>query len=367
MFDKLTSLLPRMNRLALMPRLLGVDIGADAVKVLRLPAGPGEQPEYAIRPLPEGAISERSISDVDAVARCIAEAVGSLPHPAREAVAAVPSAAVMQRVLSMDAEMSDEEIETQIIAEADRHIPYPLDEVFVDHRRLRYPQSAADSVLLTICRGEQVIARQQALERAGLRVAAIDVEHHAMERACLLSGMTRAAQGPVAIIDVCAKAMCLYVFAKTRIVHSEERFFPGGDGTAESSSASFADAAARQLARILQVFHSSSRHGRVTEAVLCGTAAAATGLPDTTQRLLGLPVRIAALFPDDAPAPVKADGPALLLAAGLAIRIAGNGGSGDPVGKRRQHRRSLREVREQGGPRSTGPQRKRAASGSRHG
>jgi len=314
----LAGLMPELppRRVARGP--LGVDIGSAAVKVLRWPGKPGARPDFAIRPLPPGAVAERAIRDADTVGRCIAEAVHMLRAPVRDAVTAVPSSAVMQRTLEMDVEMTDIEIEAQIVVEADRYIPYPLDEVCIDFRRLSGNRNDVGSIMLSVCRREIVTAYEQALERAKLRAAAVDVEHHAMERVWRLLARRNARDGLMAIADIGASKICLHVLADGRSIYCAERPFDGGMPY-QRSTASFAESAARQFEQVLQLFHSSSRHGHVASMLLCGAAAAAAGLAEKMQHSLAMPVQAANPFSRAGGNAMVTDAPALLLAAGLAI------------------------------------------------
>ena len=296
---------------------LGVDIGSSAVKLLRWPGTPGEPPDYAIRSLPPGAVADRNIRDAQAVGRCIAEAAETLRAPGGSAVAAVPSSAVMQRTLTMEPEMTDADMEAQIMVEADRYIPYPVDEVRFDFRRLAGPEHAAGTILLSVCRKEHVDSREQAIECAGLRALGVDAEHHAIERAWRLLAPNEAAPGLAAVADIGDGAICLYVLADGRSVHNGERPFDDGARYRREPEL-LAAAAARQIGQALQLFHSSSRQGRVESLYLCGGAAVAEGLAERTRDLLGMPALAANPFPGASDSRIARDAPALLLAAGLA-------------------------------------------------
>ncbi len=297
---------------------LGVDIGSRAVKLLRLPRNPGAPPDYAVRPLPAGAVEKRNVRDAEAVGRCIAEAAATMRSPGGFAVTAVPSSLVMQKTLAMAPEMTDAELEAQITVEADRHIPWPIDEVRIDFRGLDGPEHAAGSIVLSVCRKEHVDSRERAIESAGLRAAAVDAEHHAVERAWRLLAPTWGGAGPTAVADIGAGAIRLYVLAEGRSIYNAER--PFGDGARYGRGPeSFAADAAGQLGQALQLFHSSSSHGRVAGLHLCGAAAAAEGLAEQAQRILAIPVASANPFSGGATGRYAQDAPSLLLAAGLAV------------------------------------------------
>ena len=250
--------------------------------------------------------------------RRIADAAATLRSPNGFAVTAVPSSLVMQKTLAMAPEMTDAELEAQITVEADRHIPWPISEVRVDFRRLDGTEHAAGSILLSVCRKEHVDSRERAIESAGLRAVAVDAEHHAVERACRLLAPAPNEAELTAVADIGAGAIRLYVLADGRSIYNAER--PLGDCARYGRGPeSLAADAAGQVGQALQLFHSSSRHGRVAGLFLCGAAAAAEGLAERAQRILGIPVAAANPFQAASAGPAAKHAPALLLAAGLAI------------------------------------------------
>ena len=84
---------------------------------------------------------------------------------------AVSGSAVITKVISLPASLSDSEMESQIQLEADQYIPYPLEEVNIDFE----VQGASEKnpelvdVLLAASRSENVDDRVAALEAAYLR------------------------------------------------------------------------------------------------------------------------------------------------------------------------------------------------------
>src|SRR4030067_2503946 len=113
------------------PPVLGVDITASSVKVLELSQS-GEHfrvERYAVEAMPQNAMVEHSITEVDQVAQAIARAVKRSGPRLKHAALAVPGSHVISKIVGMPAGLSDQDMQTQIEMEADRHIPYPLDEV----------------------------------------------------------------------------------------------------------------------------------------------------------------------------------------------------------------------------------------------
>ena len=115
--------------------MLGLDISSTAVKLLELSQTSGRDgvqykvESYGVEPLPADSVVEKNIADVDAVGLAIKNVVKRSGTKAKKAAVAVAGSAVITRVISMPASLSDKELNAQIMLEADQYIPYPLEEV----------------------------------------------------------------------------------------------------------------------------------------------------------------------------------------------------------------------------------------------
>ena len=172
------------------PNTIGIDISSDSVKLLELSySGDRHSVEcFALVPLPAGTIVEKIIKNTDALADSIRKVVEKSETGAKHVAIAMPDSFVITKVIQMDASLSEEEIENQIVVEADKYIPYPLEEVSLDFQILGPSSKDSDSIdlLLAASRSENVYARVHAIEDAGLTVRVVDIESFAMERACTL-------------------------------------------------------------------------------------------------------------------------------------------------------------------------------------
>ncbi|MDT8427824.1 MAG: pilus assembly protein PilM [Pseudomonadales bacterium] len=338
---------------------LGVDISSTAVKLLELKLiGDRFRLEnYVIRQLPANAVLEKNINDPVAVGESIRQAVSILKPDTREAAVAVAGSAVITKVIEMNAALSDEEMENQIIVEADQYIPYPLGEVAIDFERqpLENPDADFVDVLLAACRKENVESRVGALESGGLTAKVVDIEAYAMERAYSLVASQLAGTDvrTVAILDIGANITTLYVLLDGKTIYTREQLFGGrqlveevqrrfGMTVAEADNAirrhtlpeeyeqeilaPFREAVGQQVSRSLQFFFSSSHYNDIDHVLLVGGVAAIKGLADQVQDNLGTPVTIGNPFAD-LPTGSKInktllgnDAPSLMIACGLAMR-----------------------------------------------
>ena len=96
-----------------------------AVKLLELGQSGGRYrvESYAVEPLPQNAVVEKNITDVEAVGDAIRRAMKRSGTRARHAAVAVAGSSVITKVIPMPASLSEDELETQIELEADQYVP----------------------------------------------------------------------------------------------------------------------------------------------------------------------------------------------------------------------------------------------------
>ncbi|HJO11601.1 MAG: pilus assembly protein PilM [Gammaproteobacteria bacterium] len=339
--------------------MLGVDISSTSVKILQLsPSGNKYKVDnYIIRPLPANAVVEKNISDIDAVGECISQAVRILKPASKEAAAAVAGSAVITKTIEMNAELSDTEMENQIVVEADQYIPYPLDEVSIDFERQELSERSPElvKVLLAACRRENVDTRVTALEVGGLDAKVIDIEAYAIERVFSLLSKQIGSESDqtVAIVDIGATMTTLNVILNGKSIYTREQMFGGNQLSEEVQrrfglSANeaeiamkrgelpeeynaeilppFRETVVQQIGQTLQFFFSSSHYNEVDFIILAGGVAVIEGLTELVQEALSTQVVVANPFADLQigskvdKTMLANDTPTLLIACGLAMR-----------------------------------------------
>ena len=338
--------------------LVGVDISSTTVKLLELSVKNGRYwvESYAVMPLPENSVVEKSILNPEAVADAL-ERVVNLANPHTTDVAiAVPTSMVSHKIIEMDADMSDEEREVQIRMDAEQYIPFPLDEVSLDFEvlpdRLANPNRV--NVLLVATRTENVDTRVEVLELAGLVAKVADVESYAMERAfSVFADTLPMGANTVGILDIGHTMTTLSVMQKGKIIYTREQVFGGRQLTQDVQSRyglsfeeagrakkertlpddydtevlePFLDAVVQQAARSLQFFFSSSQFNEIDHILLAGGIANIPGLAKLLQQKLGYRVTIANPFLQMGFSPqidikkIENDASSLMVACGLALR-----------------------------------------------
>jgi len=343
--------------------MLGLDISSTSVKLLELSRSGGNYKveSYGVEPLPENAVIEKNISDVEGVGEAIQRLIERCKTKVKFAAVAVAGSAVITKTIEMGALLTPDEMEKQIEVEADQYIPYPLDEVALDFEVQGISPRSEEQVevLLAACRRENVEMREAALELGGLKAKVVDIEAHCIQRAFELVREDFSEEGDeeegriIAIIDIGATMTTLSVLTGAGAPYTREQLFGGKQLTEEIQRryslsveeaglakklgglpddyetevlVPFKEAVVQQVTRSLQFFYSSSAYDDVDHIILAGGTSSIEGLADMVAAKLGTPCSIANPFLHMTmsskvnEANLGNDAPALMIACGLALR-----------------------------------------------
>ena len=339
--------------------VLGLDVSSTTVKLLELSfTGDRYRVEsYAVSSLPQDAVIEKNVNDVDGVANAIRSVVAQSRTKLKTVAAAVAGSSVITKLIDMPQGLSEDEMETQLTLEADQYIPYPLEEVSIDFE-VQGPSPERDNmveVLLAACRRETIDTRVEAIESAQLIPRIMDVEAYAMERAFSLirHQLDLEEESTVAVVDIGATMTTLSVLNNGQTIYTREQLFGGKQltdeimrryglpleeaGLAKKQGGlpddyepevlePFKDAVVQQVARSLQFFFSSSQYNDVDYIILAGGVSSMEGLAELVQEKLGTPATVANPFANMSVSPkvnavaLSSDAPAMMIACGLALR-----------------------------------------------
>lgn len=348
------------------PTLLGIDISSTSVKLVELSkTDKGYRVEsLAVEPLPANAVVEKNIQDVEAVGETLQKALKRSGTKCKLAAVAVAGSAVITKVITMPASLSDHDMEMQIELEADQYIPYPLEEINLDFQVLGPTRGNPDTVdvLLAASRSENVELRTAATELAGLSTKIVDVEAYTIENAAHLLAMESGVNTEpdeekdpfvMAVLDVGATMTSLNVFEDNELIYTREQAFGGKQLTEEIMRRyglayeeagrlkkvgglpdnyipevlePFKQTMAQQVSRFLQFFYTAGQHHSVDLIALAGGCASIPGIDELIESQLGVKTIIANPFANmELSSKVNAqalsnDAPALMIACGLAMR-----------------------------------------------
>jgi len=340
--------------------VLSIDISTSAVKLLELSRmGTRYKVEsFAIAAFPQDAIADKNIVNVDVIAETIKVALKRSDTKLKRATVAVSGSAVMTKIITLPGSLNDDEMEGQIMIEADQYVPYSLDELNFDFEVQQVNENNPEmvDVLLVASRKENVADRVEALLKAGLKTDIVDVESFAMENAfSLLTEQFADSKGAhtVAIADIGATVASLNVLHNGKLVYTREQGFGGKQLTEEIQRRyglsyeeaglakrhgglpdnytadvlePFKKAMVEQIQRSLQFFVSSSANREIDSLVLAGGCASIPGVNKLIEKSIGVPVYIANPFINMTLSnkikthTLSNDAPTMMIACGLALR-----------------------------------------------
>jgi len=199
---RLTQIAPKEPKMT-----LGVDIGSTSVKVVALGArkGAGARPLLGqhVTPLEAG-------QEVDA-SEPLKAAVGALSLPLRMVNLSVSGQWVIIRVVEMPT-MKPAEMKQALPFEAQRYLPFPIQDVVIDGAALGAADANKMWVLIVACKKELLVRRIDWAKRAGFGVALIDVDALALANSFLAQANGRHGASTRALINVGAQLTNLVVF-----------------------------------------------------------------------------------------------------------------------------------------------------------
>lgn len=158
---------------------LGLEIGASSLKLVELSGHPPALRALAVRPTPPGMLAEGVVTEPAALAQELRELLAEARTRKRYVVTAVPNPSVILRTIQVP-KMPPKEMEEAVRWEAERYIPFPIDEVVLDFAPLDpladVPEGEQVEVMVGAARQEAVASLIEALRGAGLTPVVLDVK-----------------------------------------------------------------------------------------------------------------------------------------------------------------------------------------------
>jgi len=337
--------------------VFGLDIGSSAVKALKLKETGGTYRIEAlgIAPLPPDAIADGSIKDSGTVADAIRSAVTKAGVSGKETVIAICGRELIIKKIQIP-EVPPREVHDVVQLEAEHHIPFAIDEVFLDYHGVGQHDSLLDLILVAV-KKSKVLEYAAVVEQAGLRPSIVDVDSFALGNQFELNYPDDRHEA-VALIDIGASFMKTNVVRGGSTIFARDIPFGGNNYTqaiAQQLKVPFEQAEAAKLGRDVGVrweavvpaleavsrelslevqrtfdyFASTAESERIGRIVLAGGCSLLPGLNDYLSSNWGIPVELARPFERIEVDPqytedVNAAGPALAVAVGLALRRPGD-------------------------------------------
>jgi type IV pilus assembly protein PilM len=311
--------------------LLGLDISSSSVKLVELgrdKAGNLVLERCAIEPLERGWITDGNVEKFEEVADAMRRVVKKSGTRTKNVAMALPPSAVITKKIILPGGLSEQDLETQVEAEANQYIPFSLDEVSLDFCVVG-PSSTSSGdveVLIAASRKEKVQDRQGLAEAAGLKPLIVDVESYASRLAAgrLIQALpNQGLDTIVALFEVGAFTTSMQVIRNEEVLYDRDQAFGGAQLTqlivrqygfspeeAETKKRNgdlpedydngvlkpFVESMAQEIGRALQFFFTSTPHNRVDYVMLAGGSAALPGLTDAVTMQTSFPCHLANPF-----------------------------------------------------------------------
>ena len=345
------------------PALIGVDISSSSVKMVELSvAGKNSNvyrvEHYAIEPLPRDTMLDGKIVNLEAVSESLRCGWKRMGTRLKTVALALPAAAVITKKIIVPAGQQEDDLVFQVETEANRYIPFALDEANLDFQVVGPAPGNLEEVevLIAASRKEKVDERVAVALTAGLKTVVMDVEPYAAQAAFELIESRLPGGGKdqiIALVDIGATGISINVLHNGQLVYMRNQPF-GGDHLAQEIQSHFnlsleeAEAVKRsgelpnnyktgalqpfreilalEVARALQFFFTSTQFATINYIFLAGECAIIPGLDEIVAArtqvgtLVANPFIGMELSSHVTPKQLSADAPSLLVACGLALR-----------------------------------------------
>lgn len=345
--------------------LMGIDISATGVKLVELAHSRSgyELKSLAIVPLPRDAIVENTVIDSMAVSQALLDAIEIARPTTRKAAIAVSGNAVIIKTVSMNS-ATEFDLETTIEFEADQHVPYDIDDVYLDFQILgELPTDHTQmEVVLVACKREVVDDYQLVLSEAGIEAKCVDCNVFALENAMEIAdkgseeiiddGFGEDASPAVAMVNIGANLINVNILVKGQMAFVRDQFYGGQNLTEEiqkehkisyqaaeemkierfseiSSEAleRFYMGLTSELVRSLDFYAANHAEHPVQKLLLCGGSAMIQDIANELEQRLGIEAAVINPFVNIKASGRKFDldylnriGPSMMVPIGLALR-----------------------------------------------
>ena len=209
-------------------QMIGLDIGTRFVKAV-LFEKEGDMISvqgFACERINGNAFADREIKDFDAVSTALRKVKLALKTKNKLVAVAVSGSSVLSKIVFMDPDQNDFELEGQIELEADSLIPYPLDEVYLDFEELGESKTHIGKVdvLLSAAHKDIVDSRITLLREVHLEPKAMDIESYALGNA-LRAFSVSGDDETKCCINIGASLLQVCVVKNNNVIYSKEHVF----------------------------------------------------------------------------------------------------------------------------------------------
>jgi len=344
--------------------LVGIDVGSSSVKLVKLRESRGNYQliNVGILPLAAETIVDNTIMDSSAIVEAISNLVAGMKVKGKRVASSISGHSVIIRKIMLSL-MTEEELEASIQWEAEQYIPFDLSEVNIDFQILG-PDAKDPSqmnVMLVAAKKDYVDDFVSVFSEAGMDPVVMDIDCFATENTFNVNyGFVE--DEVVALVDMGASAVSVNVLkgdvslftrdiqAGGNLIREELQKRLGissdhaelaklgsraiDDVDPEAIDEVMADAVenlVQEVQRSLDFFAATSSDDKIVKIYLTGGVSKSTKVREALERILGISTEVVDPFRNISvnskefdPEYLKAVGPMLSVATGLAMRRVGD-------------------------------------------
>lgn len=302
--------------------MVGIDFGSNCLKAVALRGTPEHIRLEAMAsvPLPKNSIVDHQLQDVEVVGEALKRLRLRLDTRISQVATVVTGSNVATKIILLPRGLSADDLENQVLLEAEQHIPFPLEEISLDYENLGPSRTRPDrdSILLSAARTDSISTRLAALNQAGWEAKVVDIGVHALARAAQALLQAQGVHTEVmALVDLGAECLSFAVLDQGEVIYGRLQNFGGAHFTrdlsqmnnipeeqAERAKLDPAQAVPlreeveqqhitdilQHIRRNLQLFSSSSGGQTPKALFLSGGGSQLPGLASILEQELGMPV-----------------------------------------------------------------------------
>ncbi|MGF1691560.1 type IV pilus biogenesis protein PilM [Photobacterium kagoshimensis] len=296
------------------PFSVGIDIGHHSVKAVAL-AQKKEAVElaaFAEVVLPPLVINDQHNVNAEHLLSAMRQIKKQLPRPARHVALGLPDSAVISKIIQLDTNLNNDELEFAVAQAIGASSPFPLDDLHLDFFPLdgteMAPALATQPYQVFASRKETIDNRVAVLTKTGLKATVMELQTHALLWLAKHSREAERLEGVYGVIDIgkhhtefCVDPPDTMAFhreipfgsswsdkeSSARYLEDELTVFPTID---HSDAERFTQQLADQLRRQIQLYHSTHPRFPLAGLWLCGGCQSQI-LEDVLARMLNLDIR----------------------------------------------------------------------------
>src|SRR3989442_1156918 len=231
--------------------IFALDIGSSSVKALQLREAGGSYRLTALgtASLPPEAIADGSIKDAPTVIEAIRSSVSKSGIKAKESAIAISGRELIIKKVQIP-EVPPRDVHPVVQLEAEHHIPFAIDEVFLDYHTVGQHGGVMDLILVAV-KKSKVLEYASVVSEAGFTPSIVDVDGFALANQFELNFPEERGEA-VALIDIGASTMKTNVVRAGATIFARDIPFGGNNYTqaiAQQLKIPFEQAEAAKLGR----------------------------------------------------------------------------------------------------------------------